>query len=388
MLLQTIFSLATILALLLLIPIALVTLLNSLSFPRLGKAAPSGAAPRVSLLVPARDEAGVIGATVTRLLGQDYPNFELLVLDDHSSDGTAARALQAAQGDARLRLLQGQPLPPGWTGKNWACWQLARQAQGELLVFSDADVHWEAGALRALVDWIERSRADVFTVWPTQQVITWAERLVVPMMTFAILAYLPELAVRYAPFASLAAANGQCLAFRRRAYELTGGHQAVRQDVVEDVALARLAKRKKLRLVMALGDNLIWGRMYTCWREVRQGFGKNILAGHAGSPLFLLVSTVVHWGLFLLPWLWLPLGGLLPLPGWPGLPLALVALGLGVRLLSAAAARHRLGDAFLLPLSVLLMTLVAGQSLWWQARYGGPLWKGRRITAAGGGDHA
>lgn len=355
-------------------------MLNTLTFPRLRPGKPAHS-PRVSLLVPARDEAGKIGTTVQSLLAQDYPDFEVLLLDDQSQDGTAEVARQAAGDDKRLHILSGQPLPPGWLGKNWACQQLAEQASGEVLVFTDADVRWQPGALAGLLAILARQQAGMLTVWPTQAVASWSERLVVPMMTFVILAYLPELAVRYIPWPVFAAANGQCLLFRRELYDRIGGHQAVRANVIEDMGLAWNSKRAGARLVQVLGNGQIGTRMYTSWAEVRAGFAKNILAGHGNRPLFLMLSAVFHWLLLLIPWAWLALGWLpgLRSPAWPQLPLALVALGLGLRLLTAAATRHRLTDALLLPLSTALMTIIAGQALVWHWR-GGGTWKGRQIS--------
>jgi chlorobactene glucosyltransferase len=200
------------------------------------------------------------------------------------------------------------------------------------------------------------------------------------MMMFVVMGYLPEMCVRYVPWPVFAAANGQCLAFRREAYRQIGGHVAVRSNIVEDVGLAWAIKRQGLRLVMAEGNHLISGRMYHSWPQVRDGFAKNILAGHGGQPLLLFLSAVFHWWLFLLPWVWLALGGVLHVgPGWPWFPMALIGLGLGVRALSAAAAHQRLVDALWLPVSTLLVTAIAARSLWWHYRHGGPQWKGRTV---------
>jgi chlorobactene glucosyltransferase len=200
---------------------------------------------------------------------------------------------------------------------------------------------------------------------------------------YTITSYLPEIAVRKIPWASFAAANGQCLAFRRPAYQALGGHAAVRQVIVEDIALAQLTKRAGLRLVMALGNGQIYGRMYQDWRQVRAGFAKNILAGHGGQPVFLFISAIFHWLIFIVPWIWLATGIFIPgIPGWPEYPLAMIALGLGSRLLSAATTRHALPDALLMPVSVVLMTVIAAQSLWWHFTQGGPSWKGRVIPTS------
>lgn len=366
-----------------LIGMTAIAVVNAFIFPRLRRRDPR-THPSVSVLIPARNEAAVIGPTLQTLLAQNYPNVELLLLDDHSTDGTAERAEQAAKNDPRLRILPGQPLPPGWLGKNWACHQLAQVASGDWLVFTDADVRWQPGALTALVAEAERSQADLLTVWPTQHTHTWGERLVVPLMALVVLGYLPLPLVHHASSSAFAAANGQCLAFRRRAYQAVGGHQAVFDNVLEDVTLARRIKAHRQRLRMADGDGLITCRMYPNWSAVRDGYAKNILAGYGGRVSLLGLATLFHWLVFLLPWLWLALGWLAPaLPGWPTWPLLLVGLGVSLRLLTAAVSGQRLVDALLLPVSVLLMTRIALQAVWWHYRYGGPQWKGRPIFGRG-----
>ena len=366
--------------------IGLTTLANVLMFPRLGRSpshwdedeAPSpkgrelgkGSPLRLSFLVPARDEAAVIGRTVAALLAQDYPDFEVIVLDDGSSDGTADRAREASSSDPRMRVVPGRPLPADWLGKNWACAQLAEAATGDVLVFTDADVRWEPGAATALTAELEAGSADLLTVWPTQETVTWGERLVVPLMALAILGYLPILPVHAMPWPVFAAANGQCLAFRRGAYGAVGGHAAVAGEVVEDVALARRLKAVGLRLRMADGNALIHCRMYAGWPAVRDGFAKNILGGHANSVLFLLGSTIFHWLVFVAPWL-------LWVFDWRFAVLA--AVGVIIRAVTATFTRQRATDALLMPVSVALMTVIAARAVQWRFS-GGPRWKGRVIS--------
>jgi chlorobactene glucosyltransferase len=201
-------------------------------------------------------------------------------------------------------------------------------------------------------------------------------------MALVIMSYLPVLLVHHAPWPALAAANGQCLVFRRRAYQAVGGHTALRDNILEDVHFARRIKAGGLRLRMADGAGLISCRMYRNWAAVRDGYAKNILAGYGNSIFFLTLAAVFHWLVFIAPWLWL----VMPLEiyyssdvaaaTWPVWPLVLVGLGITIRMLSAAATRQRLGDALLLPLSVVLLTRIAAQALWWRW-HGGPTWKGR-----------
>ncbi|MCA9982163.1 MAG: glycosyltransferase, partial [Anaerolineales bacterium] len=192
----------------------LTTLMNLFLFPKLRVPSPVPQLEgKLSILIPARNEAVVIYETVRRLLNQTLGDFELIILDDQSEDDTAVLIRKAAQDDPRLRLISGQPLPEGWLGKNWACHQLAQSASGDWLLFADADVQWKPQALAALIANQQNNQADLLTVWPTQLTNSWAEKLVIPLMKFSIISYLPHLAVNHFPWPIFAAANGQCLLF-------------------------------------------------------------------------------------------------------------------------------------------------------------------------------
>ena len=207
---------------------------------------------------------------------------------------------------------------------------------------------------------MQASRADLLTVWPTQVTETWAERLVVPLMALVVGAYLPILFTHHTPWTAFAAANGQRLAVRRPSYDSLGGHERVRGEIVEDIRFARLTKRAGLRLRMAEGNGLVSCRMYDGWPQVRDGYAKNILAGYGNHVWALLLATAFHWLIFLMPLGWL-LWALIS--GGPILtPLLLVALGLLVRAITAYSSRQRPQDALLMPVSVLLMTMIAGTS--------------------------
>jgi chlorobactene glucosyltransferase len=339
--------------------------------------------PPLSILIPARNEEEIISQSVQALLAQPYSTFELIVLDDHSSDATTQVATDAAGGDPRFRLVMGATLPKGWNGKNWACHQLALLARHKTLLFTDADVQWRPGALPALMTLQQNTQADLLTVWPTQITQSWSERLVVPLMSFAVLAYLPIVFAHRSSHPLAAAANGQCLLFQRRAYMTCGGHAAVRDQVLEDVRRAQRVKAAGLRLYMADGAGLIACRMYGSWPEVLQGYAKNILAGHGASVGLLLLSTLFHLWLFVGPWVWLVAGSAgFARYAWPWWPATIIVLGILVRGMTAYSTGQRIYDSLWMPLSVLLMTRIALQAIWWQVRYGGPQWKGRNLGKA------
>jgi chlorobactene glucosyltransferase len=340
--------------------------------------------PRVSILVPARNEAGNIGPCVRSLLAQRYPNFEVLVLDDHSSDGTWQILSGLAAEDGRLRLLKGQPLPEGWLGKHWACHQLAQRAGGQLLLFTDADTRHHPDTLEEAMAALQAEQADLLSALPWQEVVSWGERLVVPLIPWSICAFVPlTLAYRWR-LPALSAAVGQFMLFQRRAYEAIGGYEAVKQDVVDDISLARRVKRYGLRWRLANGSQRIGCRMYRNFGQVVEGLSKNLF-GVFGYNM----------AAFLFVWSWLtivfagpPLLLLLSLAGLPFPPhteiLALTVLGLALLLWGLVYWQFQfpLYLTLLYPLTILLAVYLAVRSLM-VSLTGQATWKGRRLSKPG-----
>ena len=341
-----------------------VVVVNLLSFPRLELVpqAADGPRERVSLLVPARNEAVNLIDTLPLMLAQ--PASEVLVLDDASDDDTAGVVASFAASDARLRLLSGRHLPPGWNGKNWACHQLADEASGELLLFVDADVRLRPGTLAAALSLYRVTRPGLLTVWPRQLTPTILERLVVPLVDMVLLGALPHPLVRALPFPSLAAGNGQFMLWTRRAYRSSGGHAAVRAEVLEDVRLAQRAKAAGVPLTLALGGRLVETRMYRDWAGVRDGFAKNILAG-SGSVSVLLALLLLNTLSYTAPW---------PLIAVDRRWLAVGLVGVALRALVCTTTRRAPWEGLLQPFAPFALWPIALRAL---GRRGGYRWKGR-----------
>jgi glycosyl transferase family 2 len=254
----------------------------------------------VSVLVPARNEAARISPCVEALRGQRGVALELLVLDDGSTDGTADRVRTVAGGDPQVRILEGKPLPPGWLGKPHACAQLAEAARGEVLVFVDADVEVAPDGIAATVALLDEAGLDLVCPYPRQRVDTLGERLVQPLLQWSWLSFLPLRLAERLPFPSLCAANGQLLACRVDAYWKAGGHEAVRDQVIEDIELGRAFKRAGLRVAIADGTNVATCRMYAGWEELRDGYTKSLWAAF-GSPRGAALTVGVLGWLYIVP---------------------------------------------------------------------------------------
>lgn len=250
----------------------------------------SAASSTVSVLLPVRDEVHRVEACLDALRDQAGVD-EVLVLDDGSSDGTAALVEKLG-----FRLLIGADLPAGWLGKPYACQQLADAAdpRSEVLVFLDADVVLAPGAVAASVATLLDAGLDLVCPYPRQQA-PGLTRLVQPLLQWSFLTFLPLRLAERSPLPSLAAANGQLLVIRRDAYDRLGGHAAVRDQVVEDVALLRQLKRAGGRGGVIDGTALATTRMYDGWPELVEGYTKSLHTVPPLVPVLLLVLYVVPW---------------------------------------------------------------------------------------------
>ena len=351
----------------------------------------------VSVLVPARNEERRIRDCLASLIAQEPPVREIILLDDRSTDQTAAIARELGfreERESRLRLLRGEELPEEWVGKNWACHQLSRAAslESRYLLFTDADTTHSPGCVRTALAHAVSTRADLLSLWPDQITGTWSEKLVIPLGYLLFMAFhpfpllrllqeKPERAARWgftrARLAALGAANGQFLLFRHDSYQDLGGHEALRDHLVEDIAFGRRVAARTgegMRLVNADGIDLLRCRMYSGFPELWEGFSKNLRPvfeeSHVGFALF----GVVIFSLFLLPFLLIPLGGSLLSAAWMA-----VILIMGMRFMITRRFRSSWLGFTTHPFAVILALLIALNS-WRLCQGAGVSWKGRNYS--------
>ena len=337
--------------------------------------------PMISVLIPARNEELNIRKCVTSVLAQDYDSFEVIVLDDNSEDETPDILTSLAKQNAALKIIHGSILPEAWAGKNWACHQLSEVAEGELLLFIDADTHMKTGCLRSLVRKMQDTKSDLLSALPEQEVISWGEKFIVPVMHWSILCFIP-LGISYMfHLVSLSVSNGQCMCFARKAYEKIGGHAAVKNSVVEDRDLSRLVTQKGLRWRLVDGIGIISCRMYRSSQEAFDGLVKNLFPFFGYNiPFFVFV------------WFWLIIVFWQPIVTLVALGIGIINFdiyiyyalaGIGLAVLIWGIFYLRFGFPiyliFLYPFTQLIISSVAIASLAFNIK-GTTSWKGRVIT--------
>lgn len=262
--------------------------------------------PLVSIVVPARNEAANIEAHLESLLASAYQPFEVVVVDDRSSDDTAAIAARVASRDPRVRVVAGAELPPGWYGKPWACFQGYREARGALLLFTDADTRHAPPLLGHAAGALARGDANLLTVVTGQECVTFWERVVMPQFWLPLGIRFHPLRVNRATRARDVIANGQFVMATRNAYEAAGTHAAIRGAVAEDLAMAQAFHRRGLRVRIWWADEMIRTRMYTGLRHLVEGWSKNVyLGGRASFPDEPLLQRLAPVALVLAPLFWL-----------------------------------------------------------------------------------
>nr|WP_139088611.1 glycosyltransferase [Oscillochloris trichoides] len=355
--------------------------------PRLHAARIPALAPHISILIPARNEERNIERCVRSVLTQSYPHIEVIVLNDGSTDRTGA--ILASIADPRLRVISGGQLPPGWVGKCYACQQLGMAAQGEWLLFLDADTVAAPDLVAALITSAQARNLDLLTIFPFLELGSFWERVILPPFLALITALFPFAEMERPDIRpDQVLANGQCILVRRSIYAQIGGHGAVRDEVLEDVRLAQAIRAAGGKVGAAEGMGVLQVRMYTNGREVAEGLMKNAAAGYrsgGGRSGWAMTGLVLEaFG----PPAIMASGAYGVARGnagvaWAGL------LGGGLSLLASLALRATLyrrlyrqpmAYALLWPFGLLSYMIIAGIGMW-RVRHGhGVVWKGRRYA--------
>ena len=336
--------------------------------------------PSLSVLIPARNEEKNLRATLEAVLANQGAEFEVIVLDDHSTDRTAAIVAEFAAIDPRVRLEAAPPLPVGWCGKQHACNVLAGFARHPLLVFIDADMRLAPNALQRMASFMDTSGAALSSGVPRQELGTFSERLLLPLIHFVLLGYLPMPFMRWTKLAGFSAGCGQLFIARADAYRATGGHAMIRATLHDGVKLPRLFRRAGFRTDLFDATDLATCRMYHTNAETWRGLGKNATEG-LGSPGTILPMTVLLIGGQVIPFVLVAFAALLSPAGILFAGIASV-ISLAPRLVNVWLFRQPFGSALLHPLGVLALLGIQWLALFRQFAGKPSEWKGRKYGVA------
>jgi chlorobactene glucosyltransferase len=331
-------------------------------------------APLVSVLVPARNEEETIADCLRSLLAQDYPNLEVVVLDDGSTDGTSR--IVRTLGGPRVRLLTGATLPPGWTGKNWACHQLSLAARGDLFCFVDSDTTLAPETISAAVGLQEEHGAGLVSLLPRAQRRSLSGSVLLPMVPHAMFALFPMAMVHW-PSSPAAVAFGPFLLVTREAYGSAGGHAARGDTIVDDVELSRAVKASGHPVRLANGTDLVETAWYRGVGPIWRGFSKNAYGGIGYNPWLAATVVFVLMPVLLLPFLRVGLG--IVGGDLPAVAVWQVLLLLSNRMLTAHLGRDPQWTTPLHPVMVAFWGLALAWSAMLSVTHRSVLWRDREV---------
>ena len=368
----------TILQLILIVAVIISLTLNIVYLVRLQPLVkPISNPPPLSVCVPARNEERGVEACLHSLLNQNYPNFEVIAIDDNSTDRTGDIMRNLAQENSRLKVLKAADLPEGWLGKPFALHQAFKVTRGEYLLFTDADPVFKPTALNTAVHVMRERDLDVLTLMPKAEFGSFWERAVQPVI-FGFIASLTRFKNVNDPDHRSAMGFGAFLMFRRSAYEKIGGHEAGKSDVLEDVLIAKRAKRAGLKLFVADAKHLFSIRMYFGLKEIWFGWEKNMFLAMKKSVLKATYNVAVVLGFVFTPYIILAIN-IFEQIGWLWIGMALV----GVVLVSAAAYKTcdemelNRNNAVLFPMGALVMAAIMANSMFHTLVRKKTKWRGR-----------
>jgi glycosyltransferase involved in cell wall biosynthesis len=335
--------------------------------------------PAISVLIPARDEQSGIEDCLRTVLASRGVTTEVVVLDDQSTDRTAEIVQALADDDDRVRCIAGKPLPGGWNGKQFACYQLAEAAAKDRWLFMDADVRLQPDALRTLADYQDANRLELLSAFPHQQTKTWLEKWLVPMMHVVLLGYLPLRRMRSSSHEAYSAGCGQLFMTNREGYRTAGTHEAIKSSRHDGLKLPRAYRSVGLMTDVVDGTDLASCRMYDSTAAVIRGVLKNAHEGIA-NPRLILPFSVLLLGASVLPVVTLVIS-VVTKDLWAGLASIVgVVLGHLPRILSAIQFRQSIFGVVFHSLATLLFVILQWVALVMHAMGRSVAWRGRTET--------
>ena len=349
------------------------TIVNLRVMPRLGADRSPRNGPLVSVVIPARDEAHIIDRTVRAFLAQDYPNIEVIVVNDRSTDATGD--ILRRIDDPRLIVVDGVEPSVGWLGKTWALQQGTTHAHGELLLFVDADLIYAPAAVRAACEYLERSEAAMVALLPHFEMQTLSEQVAMPMLAFFVFSGMPLWLSNRSNAVGLALGGGSGNLIRREVFESVGGFGSLQGAVVDDVGLARLVRQRGYRTRAVRAETLLSVRMYENAAAIVEGFTKNsfhsMQRSYITAAFFLAMIVILH----LLPYAVALTGD------WAAIG-AVILLTL-TRVAIFKSFRYRIDNAlFLHPLMIGFWTWIMLRSIWITGIRKQVRWRGRTYSTA------
>jgi chlorobactene glucosyltransferase len=333
--------------------------------------------PFVSVLIPARNEEANIENCVTSLLKQNYPNFEVIVLNDNSTDRTSQILSDLKQKYSELKIINGKPLSSGWIGKSYACHQLTKESKGEWLLFTDADTIHNENSIKEGIESALSRNADLLSVIPYQITKTLPEKLVIPVLHFVTFVLLPFYFLEKRGFEKFTFAVGQYMLFKKTSLDKIGGYEAVKNEIVEDVMMGRLIKKNNMQLVIQSGIDMVRCRMYRSFSQLWEGFSKNVFAGMGFSTLLMFVIILMYLILFVLPFFGLIYFVIIGENELAIVCAGQVAINYLIRFILSIKFKLSFSSSLLHPFGILTVLLITINS-WRLVKFSlGPKWKGR-----------
>ena len=330
--------------------------------------------PEVAVLVPLRNEEKHVPALLESLSQLSYPNLSFYFLNDGSTDQTLSLLTKHVKQLKKAHIINGETLPAGWVGKVHACHQLSQHAYGSFFLFIDADIRLNSDTIERCLHLMIEKRVGLLTGFPRFPTKTILSKILVPMQHVVVLLHLPLFVANHFSNPAFTAAHGSFMFFSKKAYEDSGGHQAVKNSLVEDVHLTRLVKKSGHKVCLANITRAVTCFMYETNQEVWNGFSKNIFPGLGRSVSLVLLITLFYISVFLVP-CFLLFYGLITGTILYCLPLILTFL---IRLVIDQFTKQERWTWLLMPISCLMLIVIMYYSMYLGLRKKGFEWKGRR----------